>query len=89
MYIALESRDIIKIIIVAICIVDDRYLHRITMVCVWGTSFMIYRHNCHKTSRRRSAGAIKSINFLIFIHFFRLENPLDFSPTEKILLRYL
>lgn len=29
-------RNIIKIIIVVICIVDDRYLHRITVARVWG-----------------------------------------------------
>lgn len=44
--------NIIKIIIVAICIVDDRYLHRITMVLVWGTPYMIYGYH-DKTSRRR------------------------------------
>lgn len=50
--IALEPICNIIKIIVAICIVDDRYLHRITMVCVWGTPYMIYGHH-HKASRRR------------------------------------
>lgn len=50
--IALWLRNIIKILIVAICIVNDRYLHRITMVCIWGAPYMIYGHH-HKASRRR------------------------------------